>query len=213
MVPSLCEALAACGFEDETGKGSKRQHNAATDSVRMMALLMSLLRLGDGQKLEIQCSSHKAHPRIWRKDPVAQRVWNRRPVPKELFPYTAKVSCETGFSNLQTESLLDLFAIHKPVAVGLSKDKKRGWVCLSTLRDLEEYTQKVDGSVIRGSVWAAVSIHDTAVIPAQGLAELREIRREKLHAQADEKRAQRRQRKEDESVCLDPMEYVGDGAY
>ena len=202
--PSLRETLIACGFESDArnAQGLRTQHNAATDSVRAAAVLVHLLGLPHGEELDIRRSSRREnHVKKNRRMPSApgEMVGNGvRPNPKEFFPYTARVSRTTGFGQLETRALLDLFVYYGPTAVGISKGKRYGWVCLPDLNTPQDPVRNVNGStgLGDGDVWTAVSDYDPAVVPVKDKEELRLNRRRGMDAQADEKRAQRKLRRE-----------------
>jgi hypothetical protein len=192
ITPSLRETMISCGFDEVASQGANLRHNAATDTVQTAALLVRLLKLEEGEKLDIQCSTLKSHPRLDRKDPLKKRVWKNRPTPIEIFPYTAKVSRGTGFTNFETaEPLLGIFADDCPVAVGLSGDKKHGWVCLPDLDALQEFVRRVDSSTLDGDLWSAISAHDPTVVPVRDMAELKLVKQTDVHQLAEGERAQR----------------------
>ncbi|KAM9880932.1 hypothetical protein VDGL01_04940 [Verticillium dahliae] len=199
--PSLRETLVACGFQDVASQSTKLLHNAATDTTQAAALLVRLMSLREGEELHIQCSSHNSHPRTYRKDPLKKRIWRRRPAPKEIFPYAAKVSRKEGFTMFNTaEPILSLFADHCPVAVGLSGDKKHAWVCLPAFDALEKFIHHVNTLSKYEDAWVATSAYDEAITPAKDMTELRLTQQQNLHALADEKRKQRSRKMTD--VCL-----------
>lgn len=190
--PSLRETMISCGFEEIASQRAKLLHNAATDTAQTAAVLIRVLKLQEGEKLGIKCSALKSHPRLHRKDPLKKRVWKNRPTPIEIFPYAAKVSRGTGFTNFDTaEPLLGLFAGHCPVAVGLSGDKKHGWVCLPDLDALQDFVRQVDSSTLDGDLWSVVSAYDSTVVPVKDMEELKVMKKADVHQLAEGKRAQR----------------------
>lgn len=198
QVPSLQETLVSCGIEGQAIPKAKSQHNSATDSVRIAALLSFFVTVDSGEKLDIKALP-KTLQRIHRQDPTTKKNWNGRPTPYELFPFTAKVWQETSLSKLHSAQVLrKIFKDYEPTAVGLHKDKRHGWVCLRDLGSLEDFVRRVNKSAIKGveGTWFAVSVHDPTVVPVRDLSELKAKRNQEVHARAEEKREQRRLNKE-----------------
>ncbi|KAH7347852.1 hypothetical protein B0T11DRAFT_292006 [Plectosphaerella cucumerina] len=209
ITPSLREPMISCGFEEIASQRAKLLHNAATDTVQTAAVLIRVLKLEEGVKLEVKCSALKSHPRLDRKDPLKKRIWKNRPTPIEIFPYAAKVSRSTGFTNFETaEPLLGIFAGHCPVAVGLSGDKKHGWVCLPDLDALQEFVRRVDSSTLDGDLWSAISAHDPTVVAVKDLAELKLAKQAGVHQLAEGKRAQRRCKSADTTISDMVMDHL-----
>lgn len=199
IVPSLQETLAACGIKEQDISRTRTQHNSATDTVRIAALLSFIVDSGSEQQLDIKCSSQKAPHRIHRKDPTTKKNWNCRPNPSELFPYAAKVWQETSLSELHSaQALRQIFQDYEPVAVGLHKDKRHGWVCLKDLESLEKFVRRVHHSTVSGigGTWFTASLYDPEIARVGSLSELKAIRNEAVHTRAEEKREQRRLKKE-----------------
>jgi hypothetical protein len=206
ILPGLHETLTPCGFRDSAeARGSKTlQHNAANDTVRAAAILTHFMAMDveTESSLSIPVSSKKHnHARRYRQTPATPeqtQFWNgRRPTPKELYPYGARVSRTTGCIDLDTRALFDLFAPYNPVAVGISKGKRYGWVCLHDLEALEHLVRSIEGSSLSGGyTWKATSDYDSTVVPMQSRDEYKASQRRAMEADADEKRAQRQAKKE-----------------
>lgn len=215
LCPGLHQTLAACGFKDGVG-GSRTQHNAATDTVRAAALFAYFMSMHDGERqpLSIPPSSRRPHHckrnRQLPSTPEQKPLWNgTRPTPKELYPYIARVSRAGADLDLGTRALLDLFTAYEPVAVGISKGKRYGWVCLRDIDALGRFVQAVDGSSLDdGHAWKAVSDHDPTTVPAQSLREAKEIHRRLMDAEAENKRALRRAKKDGDDDDDDVQYYL-----
>ncbi|KAM0256025.1 hypothetical protein ACHAQJ_005223 [Trichoderma viride] len=143
--------------------------------------------------------------------PEEKRLWKgARPRPREFFPYITRVSRTSGLSNLQVQTLFDLFAEYKPTAVGISGGKKYGWVCLPDLEALQNFIESVDGKKAKDGededVWTVISDYDPTVVPAQDWEELRSNQKLELQVEADEKRARRRLKRETKSADFEGVD-------
>lgn len=193
----------ACGIKEQAISKNRAQHNSATDTVRIDALLSWFVKVSGGQQLDIKRSSHGDSHRLHRKDPATKKDWKCRPSPRELFPHAAKVWQETPFSNLHSaQALRGVFRDYQPVAAGLSKYKINGWICLKDHESLEDFVRRVNDSINGGTegTWFAASLHEPTVTPVRNMRELRAIQKEAVHALADEKRKQRLLKKENARV-------------
>lgn len=104
---------------------------------------------------------------------------------------------------MRVQSLFDLFAEYEPTAVGISSEKKYGWVCLPDLETLQDFIECVNGKKAGdGHVWTVISDYDPTVVPARDWEELRSNQKLELQAEADEKRAQRRLKRETRSDVM-----------
>lgn len=119
--PSLRDTLTACGFEgyrnSQNSQTATFPHNAATDTVRTVVLLIRFLALpNDGKKLAISPSSHKIQQFARRRSnapatPEQKSDWKgSRPRPKEFYQFTKRVYRSTGFTNFDGRSLFSLFS-------------------------------------------------------------------------------------------------------
>lgn len=203
--PGLHETVIACGFKGgaRTLASTSSQHNAATDTVRAAAVLAYFTAmLGNGEKLDIPASSRrKNHSRKYRNLPTTpggRKLWNgMRPQPKEFYPYIARVSRIEDDIDLDTQAFFDLFTTYEPLAVGIAKGRRYGWVCISDTAALEGFVKNINGSTLRdGRVWRAVSGYDPAIVPARNWDELKENRRLALESKVDEKRSQRQAKRD-----------------
>lgn len=197
--PGLSETLKSCGFGFKDPRDLHSlcgKHNPATDTLRTAAILQYFLQ-HNNPVLEIATSNRSA--KIYRRKsrgppanaPGDRQLWfGAKLKPKELYPYTARVRLSTD-DVLIPKTLLETFSEHKPVAVGCAKQQKNryGWICLSSLSSLNHFINQIDGSQhCQGGAWIVVSDYDPKTIPAKDMRELKE----RLHAQSDDKRANRR---------------------
>ncbi|KAL6698773.1 hypothetical protein J3F84DRAFT_405781 [Trichoderma pleuroticola] len=208
--PGLRETLIACGFEGYRPSQESRtafQHNAATDTVRTAMLLIRFLGLpSDGETLDIDQSSKKTHQFSRRRSnapatPEQKNYWKgSRPRPKEFYPFITRVYRTTGFEDFNGRYLFKIFSEYEPTAVGISNNKRYGWVCLPNLQTLEKFVRSVHTwEAEDGSVWEVISEYDSTVVPAQNWEELKLRQREESQAEDDEKRMQRRLKNESQS--------------
>lgn len=97
-------------------------------------------------------------------------------------------------------------ANHELAAVGISKGRRYGWVCLTDMEALQSFLQHIDGSTLDdGSVWKAVSDYDPTIVPARDWDELKSRQRLQQQEDAEEKRAQRRAKQEAQKDMQLPM--------
>ncbi|KAK4067717.1 hypothetical protein Trihar35433_6277 [Trichoderma harzianum] len=217
VTPGLRETLAACGFGGYKPSQESRmasQHNAATDTVRTAMLLVRFLGLhGDGETLDIDQSSKKIQFSRRRSNapatPEQKNYWKgSRPRPKKFYPFITKVYRTTGFEDFNGRSLFSLFSEYEPTAVGISNGKRYGWVCLPSLKTLENFVRSVHRWEDKdGNLWEVVSEYDSTVVPAQNWEELKLRQREESQAKDDEKRMQRRLKRESQGDGIWPVSF------
>ncbi|KAM0511981.1 hypothetical protein ACHAPE_009337 [Trichoderma viride] len=215
--PSLRDTLTACGFEgyrhSQNSQTAIFPHNAATDTVRTVVLLIRVLVLpNDGKKLDISPSSHKKQQFARRRSnapatPEQKSYWKgSRPRPKEFYPFTTRVYRATGFENFDGRSLFSLFSDYGPTAVGISNGMRYGWVCLPDLETLDNFVRSVhEWKDEVGNVWEVISEYDPTVMPARDWKELELRQKEELQAKDDEKRMQRRLKNESQNDEMWPV--------
>ncbi|KAL7936845.1 hypothetical protein V8C35DRAFT_332150 [Trichoderma chlorosporum] len=220
--PSLRDALTACGFQgyrhSQDSQTAIFPHNAATDTVRTVALLIRFLALSnDGKKLDISPSSHKIQQFARRRSnapatPEQKSYWKgSRPRPKEFYPFITRVYRTTGFKDFDGRSLFSLFSEYRPTAVGISNGMRYGWVCLPDLETLNNFVRFVHGWEDKdGNVWEFISEYDPSIIPARDWEELKLRQKDELEAKDEEKRMQRRLKNESRNDDVWPVSFEDD---
>lgn len=160
----LRDTLRAVGFasDDIATAGRRTSHNPADDTVRELAVLVKLLELQEGIKLQVEIPKR-------RKQHELRRYWyGHAPRPKELYPFTARVYIQgKPLPSVipDFEQLAGMFEMYDPTAVGINTDGKYGWVSLSSLEGLTRSIQDVCGKELREETWIVVSKYDPSVIP------------------------------------------------
>lgn len=220
--PSLRDTLTACGFDgyrhSQDSQTTIFPHNAATDTVRTVVLLVQFLALpNDGKKLDISPSSHKKQQFARRRSnapatPEQKSYWKgSRPRPKKFFPFTTRVYRTSGFTNFDGRKLFSLFSEYRPTAVGISNGMRYGWVCLPDLETLDNFVRSVHRWDAKdGNVWEVISEYDPTVIPARDWEELELCQKEEVQAKDDEKRMQRQLKNESQSDEMWPVSFEED---
>ncbi|KAH7323229.1 hypothetical protein B0I35DRAFT_343959, partial [Stachybotrys elegans] len=198
-IPGLGDTLHACGFGTDSRDSQKAaiKHNAATDSIRTVAVLVRLQQT-EPKSLHIKRLPRKnfytTKPKglLISKTPGGRTWWSERPKPTELYPYTARIYHDQGLEGFSKQNFEDAFASYNPVALGIHRAKKYGWVCLSSLDALEQFIRDIQGSSSRGTgPWTAVSTHDPAVVPVQSMQELSARRKLEQLSMREEKQKER----------------------
>ncbi|XXH00518.1 hypothetical protein Hte_006865 [Hypoxylon texense] len=194
--PGMKATLLAFGFfsEDLAIRG-KDYHNAGNDAVRELAILVNLLHLSKGETIQIQTE-------LSRDRNTPRRFWaHRRPSPRELYPFTARIRIEG--KDLRSwiadgQKLFGLFPSYQPSAVGINHAGNYGWVCLPTAEELNRFTNEFHGREFKGETWIVVTDYD-ARIPHLTPEQLREAKRAKQEAQREQKQLERRTEKDPET--------------
>lgn len=141
---NMHDALLALGFEDKPRLVTdvNIRHNAGNDTVRVAAVLASLLLLPPGTELTVS--------------PTKNTRWSEQRAQKFY-----------KMNNLHRNRPTRHFQAWNPTAVGKHSKESAAWVCLSNLAELEAFIQQVDGteSGTAGGKWAAVSNYDDGTVP------------------------------------------------
>ncbi|KAJ3493048.1 hypothetical protein NLG97_g4986 [Lecanicillium saksenae] len=189
--PSMRDSLTALGFGIVgTDVGSVwKKHTAAKDSLRIAAILASLLSRGHDDAVLSLIFTHR---RKWSPGKASARYkssgkfFRGPPKPTELFPFTAKVvliNATLAPVKVGASSLMDIFADYCPAAVGMHpRSGISGFVSLSSLSSLEQFIASVDGQSCEeyGGNWTVVSIFDPTLTPARTAEELDQFHQPKL---------------------------------
>lgn len=197
--PGLSATFAACGFGTCDSRDLHSlcgRHNAATDTVRTAAVFTYLLSKSGDQPLKIETSNRNASllnrklRSLPSNTPEERKLWKgRRPAPKELYPYIAKIKCSNGATMPPAAVLFDIFTDHGLVAAATAGGNRYGWVCLPSVERLNEFIGAVHMSPNqKQGKWLVVSEYDPSVVPAQNMQEINQM----IHARAEEKREERR---------------------
>ena len=199
--PSMTDTLLALGLplDGVSVRRKSSQHSAGNDAVRELAVLLKLLTLpGGNTSLQIHQEPSKSRRHGNAKNPGLHMYWNdRRPRPKELYPFVATIRIEGAsvarkFQNLT--HLRRIFKSYEPTAVGTSKNSGYGWICLASAEVLARFVMDVQGQELGGVVWNVTTDYDPEQSPSVAMTpyQLREARRAEQHAQKENKRLQRR---------------------
>ncbi|KAI0895310.1 hypothetical protein F4806DRAFT_96085 [Annulohypoxylon nitens] len=197
--PGMRATLLAFEFflKDMAIRG-KSDHNAGNDAIRELAILVNLLHLKKGSAIHIQTEQ------LEDKDTL-QRLWRgSRPGPKELYPFTARIRIEG--KDLRSlvpgcPQLFRLFSSYQLSAVGMTKAGNYGWVCLTTVEELNRFVNEIHGHKFKGETWAVVTDYDPKVSHLTP-KELRDAKRARQEAQREKKQLERRSKIVDENDTL-----------
>jgi hypothetical protein len=195
--PTLCETLRAYDFSDgaHACQGTGTKHNAANDTERASWLLLRLLCLPLDATLDIKRSPSDGHSATNIRRPVLTPAagpssnGGRGPAAPKSSPFMAEVSRQFSARTLILPVLHKLVSRYKPVASGIDRRGRSGWVVFSDQETLDRFVQEISGSKSRdGSVWQAFQISEPRVDPPQTLQELREYNRRRREEEAKEER-------------------------
>ncbi|KAI6086896.1 hypothetical protein F4821DRAFT_269680 [Hypoxylon rubiginosum] len=190
--PSMRDTLLALGFVSDglCVRNKGYQHCAGNDAVRELAVLAKFLVFREDTPIQIHRASSRSSQQ---ENPTSQpscMFWNRRPGPKEIFPFSAILRIPGGslasiIKNLK--GLQRIFAEYEPTAVGMNNRGGTGWVCLPNADRLAQFIKEVDGQQVGGVVWNVTTDYDPKESPAVALtpAQLREAERAGQKAQMD----------------------------
>lgn len=139
---NMHDALIALGFEDEPRLVTdvNIRHNAGNDTVRVAAVLTSLLLLPPGTELTVNPTKNTR----W-SEQRAQKFYKlnnlhrHRPTPYEQYPFTARVQLERPVTGMTPKTFWRHFKDWNPTAVGKHSKDRAAWVCLPSLADLEAF--------------------------------------------------------------------------
>lgn len=206
--PSMREALIAFGFEgdDQAILPSRMAHNAGTDALRIIALLVNLLALSPHATLEIDRRPVRkwvGTGRVARRYKKVNNQFSGRPQPRESYPFRARVRLNGG-SALTMRQLADSFSKHGPSAIGIHGGKHEGYICLPSLDELDQFIEQTNGSSAgNGQFWDAISEFDPQLTAARTASELLESLEAASTAAIEQKKLLRKQKKEKEKEKID----------
>jgi len=207
--PSMRKTLIGLGFEHDRAAvpvDRKRKHNAGNDTVRMLRILVSLLHLSKPAQLHITKTKTPGATHVHKV-----KFWNgMKPKPREVYPFIAIMKL-VGYdlSGVRLNGLRSNFLEYSPVAVGISANKKYGWVCLPSLDVLDEFVRDVDGRRDpEGREWSVRRDYDPAITEAWTAEEYSERKRLQEKGDMEQKQAERkawREERESDELALDEL--------
>ncbi|KAL1881860.1 hypothetical protein Daus18300_000913 [Diaporthe australafricana] len=177
--PSMRESLIAFGFEgdNQAVPPNRMAHSAATDALRIIALLVNLLALSPDATLEIERRPVRkwvGTGRVARRHMKAKNKFSGRPRPVGSYPFRTRVRLK-GVSAFNMRQLADAFSRHGPSAIGIHGGKKEGYICLPSLDELDQFIEQTNGSSAgNGKFWDAISEFDPQLTSSRTASELLE---------------------------------------
>ncbi|KAK8139349.1 hypothetical protein PG984_002729 [Apiospora sp. TS-2023a] len=225
--PPLRNTLKSFGMDCLTRRDAKGALCAGNDAVRIALLLAKMLSLPPSYTPSLAAIEYRGpgatrEPYLWRlnKEFRFRKFWPKsRPMPKELYPYTAVlVSKGRGgigiydFPIPEPESLFAYFEHYRPIASGVDLDhrrnrrpvsQQRGYLSFESLEDLNAFVENIDKEAFDGREWSVHSKYDPSIQPAHSREEYRQNRREGSMAMKEIRQHQRQEMQTEYAEALE----------